>query len=337
MQLAVITALRSSYLWIGALRLAAGVLAGAGLGMLVLPIARRWLPRQRRRLLAAALALLVAAALTVPAAVDSRTPPLDDPAVAVLEPLDEHDHITSAPDPPDPAASPVLIRRADGSAQLLRAGRLDPLEPADGDVLALSADGSRLLRIGEDSTRVLALPEDSAPVPEAVLPGQVLALPEDSAPVPEAVLPGQVLALADDRAVARACEDETCRLSGYDLAAAAETEGPAAGTDADDEDAEGTDADDETAQGADAGGEATEGADAEEALPAVWTVGDAAETRGPDPAGTQLPAASATEQPPGLLEATQLTGLVPGVPLRFDPAQGWLQLDPATEIGRAHV
>src|SRR5690625_7421914 len=59
-------------------------------------------------------------------------------------------------------------------------------------------------------------------------------------------------------------------------------------------------------------------------------VGDAAETRGPDPAGTQLPAASATEQPPGLLEATQLTGLVPGVPLRFDPAQGWLQLDPAT-------
>src|SRR5690625_6875095 len=66
-------------------------------------------------------------------------------------------------------------------------------------------------------------------------------------------------------------------------------------------------------------------------------VGDAAETRGPDPAGTQLPAASATEQPPGLLEATQLTGLVPGVPLRFDPAQGWLQLDPATEIGRAHV
>src|SRR5699024_2178662 len=119
-------------------------------------------------------------------------------------------------------------------------------------------------------------------------------------------------------------EDETCRLSGYDLAAAAETEGPAAGTDADDEDAEGTDADDETAQGADAGGEATEGADAEEALPAVWTVGDAAETRGPDPAGTQLPAASATEQPPGLLAATQLTGLVPGVPLRLRPAQGWL-------------
>ncbi|HJB09354.1 MAG TPA: hypothetical protein H9786_02305 [Candidatus Brachybacterium merdavium] len=309
--LAGICALLASHLLIGALRLAAGVLAGAGLGMLVLPIARRWLPRQRRRLLAAALALLVAAALTVPAAVDSRTPPLEDQAVAVLEPLDEHDHITSVPDPPDPAASPVLIRRADGSAQLLRAGRLDPLEPADGDVLALSADGSRLLRIGEDSTRVLALPEDSAPVPEAVLPGQVLAL-------------------ADDRAVARACEDETCRLSGYDLAAAAETEGPAAGTDADDEDAEGTDADDETAQGADAGGEATEGADAEEALPAVWTVGDAAETRGPDPAGTQLPAASATEQPPGLLEATQLTGLVPGVPLRFDPAQGWLQLDPAT-------
>src|SRR5690625_7899660 len=95
MQLAVITALRSSYLWIGALRLSAGVLAGAGLGMLVLPIARRWLPRQRRRLLAAALALLVAAALTVPAAVDSRTPPLEDQAVAVLEPLDEHDHITS--------------------------------------------------------------------------------------------------------------------------------------------------------------------------------------------------------------------------------------------------
>src|SRR5699024_11279221 len=102
--------------------------------------------------------------------------PVDD-----LHPPDEHDNITSHPDPPYPAASPVLIRRADGSAQLLRAGRLDSLEPADGDVLALSADGSRLLRIGEDSTRVLALPEDSAPVPEAVLPGQVLALADDRA------------------------------------------------------------------------------------------------------------------------------------------------------------
>lgn len=267
--LAGICALLGSHLLIGALRLAAGVLAGAGLGVLVLPAARSWLPR-RRRLLAAALALLVAAALTVPAAVDSRTPPLEDRAVAVLEPLDEQDHITSVPDPQDPAASPVLIRRADGSAQLLRAGRLDALEPAGGDVLALSADGSRLARIGEHST-------------------QVLSLPEDSAPVPEAVLPGQVLALGGDLAVARACEGEVCRLSGYDLAAAAGTEGPA-----------------------------------------VWTVGDASETRGPDPAGTQLPAVAETEQPPGLLDATDLTGLVPAVPLRFDPAQGWLQLDPAT-------
>src|SRR5699024_10950225 len=156
--------------------LAAGVLAGADLGMLVLPIARSSLPRQRRRLLAAALALLVAAALTVPAAVDSPTPPLDAPAVAALQPLAEPALIPSVPHPPDPPPSPVLTRRAGGSAQLLRAGRLDSLEPADGDVLALSADGSLLLRIGEDSTRVLALPEVSAPVPEAVLPGQVLAL-----------------------------------------------------------------------------------------------------------------------------------------------------------------
>src|SRR5690625_2712687 len=106
--LAGICALLASHLLIGALRLAAGVLAGAGLGMLVLPIARRWLPRQRRRLLAAALALLVAAALTVPAAVDSRTPPHDDPAVAVLEPLDEHAPLISVSSSSDTYASPGL-------------------------------------------------------------------------------------------------------------------------------------------------------------------------------------------------------------------------------------
>jgi hypothetical protein len=66
----------------------------------------------------------------------------------------------------------------------------------------------------------------------------------------------------------------------------------------------------------------------------LWTVSDAEETRGPDLAGTELPARP--DAAPGLLDALAATGVLPAVPLRFDPGQGWLQIDPATgfAVGR---
>src|SRR5699024_7131077 len=65
-----------------------------------------------------------------------------------------------------------------------------------------------------------------------------------------------------------------------------------------------------------------------------WVVSTSAETRGPDPAGAEMPARRG--EPPGLLEALRTTGVLPTVPLSFDPAQGWVQLDPATgfPVGR---
>src|SRR5699024_7598470 len=65
-----------------------------------------------------------------------------------------------------------------------------------------------------------------------------------------------------------------------------------------------------------------------------WVVSAPSETRGPDPAGAEVPARRDT--PPGLLDALRTTGVMPVVPLSFDPAQGWVQLDPATgfPVGR---
>lgn len=265
-------ALLSSHFLIGALRLASGVLAGLGAGVTLLALLGSRGSSPTRRLLAGALALALAAALTVPAALGSRPGPLETHATAHIAPLTKDDRVTSVAAPAGPD-SPVLIRRADGSAQLLRGDRVDQLGPADGDVLALSADGTRLLRTGEDTTQVLALSPGAAPTQEAAVPG---------APY----------ALAGDILVVRACEDDVCRHHGYDLSRA-----PAG----------------------------------EEEPGPLWTTSGASETRGADPAGVELPAMPEDpDQHPGLLDAVATTGVMPSVPLRFDPGQGWIQLDPAT-------
>ncbi|WP_434174422.1 PQQ-binding-like beta-propeller repeat protein [Brachybacterium conglomeratum] len=267
--LAGISALLGGHFLLGALRLAAGVLAGAGLGVLLIALLGGRLRRRTRTLLAAGLALVVALALTVPAVLATRVDSLGSAAAAEIAPLGEGDTVASAPG----GQGPVLVRRADGTAQLLEpATGAREVESAPDDVLALSADGTRLVQVSGEVTRVHELGGGE--------PG------EGPAPVE---LPGQPLALSGDTLVLRACEEDVCRVRGIDLTAPGEP---------------------------------------------LWTVMDAEETRGPDQAGLALPARA--EAPPGLLDAVAATGVLPSVPLRFDPAQGWLQIDAATgfPVGR---
>ncbi|MEJ6543420.1 hypothetical protein PQI65_09475 [Brachybacterium paraconglomeratum] len=276
--LAGICALLGDHFLLGALRLAAGVLAGTGLGVLLLALLGRRLRRRTRRLLAGALALVVALALTVPAVHASRVGSLESAAAAEIAPLGEGDEVASAPN----GQGPVLVRRADGTAQLVGAGaEAREVEAAPDDVLALSSDGTRLVRVTGEVTRVHELGGGSDAA------GDGSDAPDGGAAPVE--LPGQPLALSGDTLVLRACEDGVCRVRGVDLTAPDEP---------------------------------------------LWTVMDAEETRGPDQAGLALPARA--EAPAGLLDAVAATGVLPSVPLRFDPAQGWLQIDAATgfPVGR---
>lgn len=261
--LAGISALLGAHFLLGALRLAAGLLAGAGAGVLLIALLGGRLRRRVRTLLAAGLALVVALALSVPAVLAARPAPLDRAAAAEIAPLGEEDAISSAPS----GQGPVLVRRADGSAQLLDASTgVQDVGTAPGDVLALSADGTRLVQVSGETTRVRPLDAGGG---------------DGGAGTVE--VPGTPLALDGDLLVVRTCEDDVCRLRGIDLAAPTE---------------------------------------------ALWTVMDAEETRGPDPSGVEVPARAGSA--PGLLDATEETGVLPAVPLRFDPVQGWLQIDPAT-------
>ncbi len=257
--LAGIAALLGAHALIGALRLIAGLLAGVGLGLVVLavlPIGR--FSRRVRTLLAAVAALVLALALTVPALLHSTHPRLEDAAAARIPALSSKDRITSAPVP----GSPVLIRHGNGSVDVLDTGGSRTIELTPPEIPALSADGTRLLLIGAESTRIQPLHGDAAE---------------------ERTVPGQVTSLDGTLAVARHCADGACHLSGYDLTTA-------------------------KAQ-------------------ALWTLSDAPETRGPDPAGVEVPV---TAPPAGVLEAITATALMPSTALRYDPAQGWLQIDPRT-------
>lgn len=275
--LAGICALLGDHFLLGVLRLAAGVLVGAGLGVLLIALLGGRLRRRTRTLLAAGLALVVALALTVPAVLATRVDSLES-AAAEIAPLGEGDTVASAPG----GQGPVLVRRADGTAQLLEpATGAREVESAAGDVLALSADGTRLVQVSGEVTRVHELGGGSDA--EGSGAGEAGGR---SAPVEVA---GTPLALDGDLLVVRDCEEDVCRVRGIDLAAPDEP---------------------------------------------LWTVMDAEETRGPDQAGLALPARA--EAPPGLLDAVAATGVLPSVPLRFDPAQGWLQIDAATgfPVGR---
>jgi hypothetical protein len=262
--LAGICALLGAHFLLGVLRLAAGILAGAGLGaaLLALPVAR--LRPRPRRALAAVLAVAAALALTVPAVLATRIPPLSAQAGASIDALADGDTVHSLPRP----GAPVLVRRADGTAQLLDAHGVRPVEASAHDVLALSADGTHLVRATGTTTEVLGL-DRTASAPDGGLP--------------TVTFEGTPLSLHGERLVLRHCTEGFCRVTGFDLG------------------------------------------DPEEPL---WVVGGAAETRGPDPVGTPVPARPG--DPPGLLDAARTTGVLPAVPLRFDPAQGWVQLDPDT-------
>ncbi|MFC7375289.1 MULTISPECIES: PQQ-binding-like beta-propeller repeat protein [unclassified Brachybacterium] len=267
--LAGICALLGAHVLVGALRLAAGVLAGAAVAAAVfavpLPSPER-LPRLRRPrvLLAAALAVLVAGALTVPAVLSTRVGSLEARASASIDALAEGDRVHSVPG----VDAPVLVRRAEGTAELLSGTRVETVEAAPEDVVALSADGSRLVHTTGTTTRVLTLSADAPPVEEATV---------DGAP----------LALSGDLLVVRYCDGvaAACYLEAHDVTA------------------------DDPAE-------------------AVWALSASGEARGSDPAAVEVAARSS--ESPDLLDAVRATGILPAVPLRFDPAQGWVQLDPET-------
>lgn len=268
--LAGVCALLGGHLLLGALRLAAGVLAGLGLGAALLALLPGRLAPRPRLLGAAAAALAAALLLTVPAVLSTRGAPLQDHAVLALDALGEGDAVHSLPLP----GSPVLVHRASGEAQVLIGGAVHPLAASSHDVLALSADGTRLLRATGASTEVLLL-DPTLSTPDGGLPSRTF----DGSPV----------SLADDVLVMRSCEEGLCRHSGFDLAAPEEP---------------------------------------------LWVVSAPAQTRGQDPAGVPVPARA--EEETGLLDALRASGVVPVLPLSFDPAQGWVQLDPATgfPVGR---
>ncbi|MDN5822210.1 MAG: hypothetical protein L0H39_12070, partial [Brachybacterium sp.] len=116
--LAGICALLGSHFVLGALRLAAGLLTGLGLGAALLAVlagrGARLAPRPRV-LIAAGTALATGLVLTVPAVLATRVDPLEDRAAASLEALGEGDTVHSLPSPD----SPVLVRRAEGTAEVL--------------------------------------------------------------------------------------------------------------------------------------------------------------------------------------------------------------------------
>ncbi|MBM7501952.1 hypothetical protein JOD52_002792 [Brachybacterium muris] len=272
--LAGLCALLGQHFLVGWLRLAAGLLAAFGVGALVLVA----LGRSRRAVAfgaAGAVAVLLAAGLTVPSVLSARPTALEDAALVSIPALADGDRVTSLP----LEGSPVLVRRVDGTAELLRGTRVDTVDSSDGELLALSADGTRFIRV------------TGTPVETTVLD-----LPADAAPQVRAILPGAPLALEGDLLVLRTCTAGMCRISGHDLAA-------------------------------------EESGTSTNPVPALWTISDGAgeqaqDVRGADAAGIAVPARAA--QPPGLLDAVDQGGILPEVPLRFDPAQGWVQLDPAT-------
>lgn len=195
--LAGLCAVLGQHFLVGWLRLAAGLLAGVGAGALVIVA----LGRFRRAVAfgtAGLVAVLLAAALTVPAVLSARPTPLEDAARVSIPALADGDRVTSLP----LEGSPVLVRRADGTAELLRGTRVDTVDTADRDRVALSADGTRLIR-------VTGTPAETA----------VLDLPADDAPQVRAIVPGAPLAMEGDLLVLRTCTAGMCRISGHDLAA----------------------------------------------------------------------------------------------------------------------
>src|SRR5699024_12445458 len=114
----------------------AGTLRGGGPGAARAAVPPRRAARRPRSLRPAGAALAVARALTGPAVIATRVDPLADRAQVALEPLAEGDTVHSLP----AAGSPVMVRRADGPAEVLIDGVAHRVDATAHDVLALSAD-----------------------------------------------------------------------------------------------------------------------------------------------------------------------------------------------------
>src|SRR5699024_12563481 len=97
---------------------------------------------------------------------------LADRAQVALEPLAEGDTVHSLP----AAGSPVMVRRADGPAEVLIDGVAHRVDATAHDVLALSADGRRLARATGASPAVL-LPDPTPSTPDGGFPARSVAGP----------------------------------------------------------------------------------------------------------------------------------------------------------------
>lgn len=275
-----IALLLACHFLLGWLWLAGALLAGsaAASGLLAVGPLRRRLRPLTARTLAAGLALAVSAAVALPPLAAARPEPLAQLAALSIAPLGERDQVISPSAPPedaDPAQVPVLVRRADGSGQLLQGEHVAPVPAERPDLLALSSDGSRLVRADASGIRTTSAGG---------------AWRRWTAPVP-----GAPVAVAGDVLVARACSEGLCRLSGHDLSR------PDA--------------------------------------PELWSIIDGtaqsgADARGAAPTGVELELADAQ---PGIDAAARERGLLPAAALRFDPAQGWTQLEATTGFPQGEV
>src|SRR5699024_3786452 len=140
--LAGVCALLGGHFVLGALRLAAGILAVAGLGAALAAVLPARLAPRPRSLLAAGAALVAAVPLTLPAVLATRVSRLSDRAQVDPARLAEGDTVHSMP----AAGSRLMVRRADGPAEVLIDGVAHRVDATAHDVLALSADGRRLVR-----------------------------------------------------------------------------------------------------------------------------------------------------------------------------------------------
>lgn len=174
------------------LRLLGGAIAGLTLGPLVLVVAGR---ARRGRVVAVALAVLAALALTVPAVLAHRVGTLDGVEPAGLAPLGADDQVVSVAGTDEPSA--ILVRRAAGASQLVADDGMavTDLATAAGDVAALSADGRYVTVAHAGSTQVASA----------------------SDPARSRTVVGTPVGLVGDVLVVRVCADERCDERGYDL------------------------------------------------------------------------------------------------------------------------
>ena len=183
------------------LRILGAAAIGLAVGALVVAALVRVLSARRRalRLTALGVAAATALALTVPFALAQRAGELGGRQLTDLEPLRADDRVVSVPGTEAP--SPILVLRADGTAQLIAADgtAVTDLGAAAGDAVGLTPDGRWVLLVRDGSTRI-------APV---------------DAPAQGTTVDGEPVALSDGVLALRTCDAATCIERGVDPAAPA--------------------------------------------------------------------------------------------------------------------